>query len=114
MFPGAQIIEWLVSWAVTTALTFVVVLADERRLSAERLARAWPIASRTLTIVYLGVLSLPFHFAKTRGHFKSARGVAGVMLGFMAGLGAAVVVTLASGLVTMGVDWVLGIPIDTD
>ena len=112
MFPGAQVIELVVSWVVTTALTFLVVLVDERRMAPHRLERAWPTASRTLYLVYLGVLALPFHFAKTRGHCKSVLGVGGILLGFVMGLVVAGVVALASGFITMGVDWVLGIPID--
>ncbi len=112
MFPGAQVLELLVSWAVTTALTFAVVLFDERRLDEERLERAWPIASRALYIVYLGVLSLPFHFAKTRGHCKSGRGILGIVAGLLLGVVAGIAVAIASGLIVTGVDLLLGIPID--
>lgn len=112
MFPGAQVLELVVSWVVTTTLTFVVVLVDERRLSEDRLERAWPAATRTLYLVYLGVLALPFHFAKTRGHCKSVRGVLGILGGLLLGVVAGVLVALASGFIVMGVDLVLGIPID--
>ena len=112
MFPGAQVIEIVVSWVATTTLVFVVVLVDERRMAPHRLERAWPTASRTLYLVYLGVLALPFHFAKTRGHCRSVRGIGGIVLGFAMGLVVAVVVALASGFITMGIAWVLGIPIE--
>ena len=112
MFPGAQVIELVVSWAVTTALTFLVVLADERRLSEERLERAWPTASRNWHLAYFGVLALPFHFAKTRGTWTSTRGLFGRLLGFVIGLVVAFIVALASGFIVMGVDWALGIPND--
>lgn len=112
MYPGAQVIELVVSWLVTTTLAFLVVLVDERRLSEVRLERAWPAASRNWHIVYFGVLSLPFHFAKTRGTWTSVRGVVGRIMGFALGLVVGVVVALASGFIVMGIDWILGIPID--
>ena len=64
---GVQALEILLSWAVTTLLLFLVVLTDERRMSEERLENAWPVASRDLFLVWLGILALPFHFARTRG-----------------------------------------------
>lgn len=112
MFPGAQVLELVVSWVVTTILSFVVVLVDERRLTSERLERAWPTASRNWHLVYFGVLSLPFHFAKTRGSWSSIRQVFGLIAGFFLGLVVAFVVALASGFIVMGIDWILGIPID--
>ena len=112
MFPGAQVIELVVSWVVTTTLTFLVVLFDERRMSEERLERAWPTASRNWHIVYFGVLSLPFHFAKTRGTWTSVRGVFGRIAVFALGLVVGFVVALASGFIVMGIDWLLGIPVD--
>jgi hypothetical protein len=112
VFPGAQVLELVVSWVVTTVFTFLVVLVDERRLRPHRLERAWPTASRNWHIVYFGVLSLPFHFAKTRGSWTSVRDALRRIMGFFLGLVVAVVVALASGFVVMGVDWVLGIPIE--
>jgi hypothetical protein len=111
--PGAQVIELLVSWIVTNALTFAVVLVDERRLSEERLERAWTPASRNAAIVGFGLLALPFHFAKTRGTWISARGVLGRFLGLLLGLVIAVLVALASGLLITALAWVLGLP-ETD
>lgn len=94
-----EIRELVVSWVVTTALCFAVVIAHERRMSAERLERAWPPASRDAAIVAFGPLALPFHFAKTLGHFRSALGVLGILGGFAVGLAVAALVVLASGLV---------------
>ena len=108
--PGAQIIELLLSWIVTNAFAFAVVIVDTRRLGEERLERAWPPASRDAAIVAFGLLALPFHFAKTRGTWTSARGIAGRLLGFKLGLVIAVVVAIASSLVIGGIEWLLGIP----
>ncbi|MBX3223789.1 MAG: hypothetical protein KF795_24970 [Labilithrix sp.] len=108
--PGAQVIEIVVSWLVTNALTFAVVIVDTRRLSAQRLERAWTPASRDAAIIAFGLLALPFHFAKTRGTWNSARGVAGRFLGFKLGLLVAFLVALASGLLINAIAWALGLP----
>lgn len=93
-----EIGELLVSWIVTTALSFAVVITHERRIGGERLERAWPPASRDAAIVAFGPLALPFHFAKTLGHFRSALGVLGILGGFALGLALAALVVLAGGL----------------
>ncbi|MBX3213259.1 MAG: hypothetical protein KF850_14585 [Labilithrix sp.] len=108
--PGAQVIEILLSWVITNALTFAVVIVDTRRLSAERLERAWTPASRDAAIIAFGLLALPFHFAKTRGTWTSLRGVGGRVLGFKLGLVVAFVVALASGVVLGAIAWALGLP----
>jgi hypothetical protein len=105
----AVIIELVLSWAIGVALTFVVVLFDERRMTEERLERAWPTASRNAAIVLFGILVLPFHFARTRGSFKSLRGVLGVVLGFAAGIVAIVVVAVVSQLLVDGIGLLLGL-----
>ncbi|OJY19786.1 MAG: hypothetical protein BGO98_40660 [Myxococcales bacterium 68-20] len=108
--PGAQVIELVLSWVVTSTLTFAVVIFDERRLSEERLERAWPRASRDLALVYFGVLAIPFHFARTRGTWTSVRGIGGRILGFGAGVVVAAVVLLSSALLITALAWVLGLP----
>jgi hypothetical protein len=92
---GGEVLELLVSWIVTTALTFVIVIADERRLSPARLERAWLPSSRDAAIVAFGILSLPVHFAKTRGSSKGLRGRLGYLAGFAMGI-------VAIGLVAVG------------
>jgi hypothetical protein len=109
--PGAQVIELIVSWVVTNALTFLVVIVDERHLTEERLERAWTPASRDAAIIAFGLLAIPIHFAKTRGHFKSARGGVGRVLGLLLGVVAALVVALVSGLLISAIAWALGLPI---
>ena len=62
----------LLVWMVTTGLTFLIVILDERRLGRvdeEALERAWPRTSRDAAIISLGPLALLFHFARTRGVF---------------------------------------------
>ncbi|HVJ89622.1 MAG TPA: hypothetical protein VM580_07435 [Labilithrix sp.] len=108
--PGAQIIELILSWILTTGLSFAVVLFDERRSTEARLERAWLPVTRNVALVWLGVVALPFHFAKTRGHFSSVRGVLGIVLGFALGLVAATAVAIVSSLILSGVDCALEIP----
>ena len=103
-------LELLLSWSVTTALLFAVVLVDERRLDDERLARAWPPASRDAALVAFGVLALPIHFARTRGDLRSARGAVGVVLGLLLGCVVTALVVVASGVVLEGLALVLGLP----
>lgn len=106
----SDVIELAASWAVTTTATFLVVLVDERRLPREALARAWPPASRDAAIVGFGPLALVVHFAKTRGHMRSGRGVLGLAAGLALGLVATAVVLVASALVLEGVALALGLP----
>lgn len=108
--PGAQVIELLASWIVTNALTFAVVIFDERRMTEERLERAWPASSRDAAIVGFGLIALPIHFARTRGSFRSARGVLGIVLGLALGVIAAVVVAVVASVVLTGVYAALGLP----
>jgi hypothetical protein len=108
--PGAEVIEILVSWTVTTAMTFAVVIFDERRMSEERLERAWPTSTRAVAIVYLGILALPFHFARTRGSVGSVRGLLGIPLGLIMGVVVALVIGVIAGLLDSVVAWALGVP----
>jgi hypothetical protein len=109
--PGAQVIELLVSWIVTTALTFAVVIIDERLISDERLERAWTPASRAAAIVAFGPLALPFHFAKTRGSWSTVGGLGYRFLAFIGGFVAAVVVAIVSSLLLTAIAWALGLPL---
>jgi hypothetical protein len=109
-----QALEILLSWAVTTTLFFLVVLTDERRMSEERLENAWPVASRNLFIVWLGVLALPFHFARTRGRFFSldVRKHFGWWKGFLMGLLAGTIVTLIDAAIMTAFAYAAGLPLD--
>jgi hypothetical protein len=61
-----DVAEIVVPWVFVTLALFALVDWDESRLSPEELGRAWPPASRTLALVYFGLLSLPVHFWRTR------------------------------------------------
>ena len=108
--PGAEVIELLVSWVVTTALSFVVVMFDERRLCEEQLERAWPPSSRSAALVAFGVLALPFHFAKTRGTWTSAREESSLVCFGSVGIAIAGVVLFASSLLITGIAYFAGLP----
>jgi hypothetical protein len=87
------------------------VILDERKiLSESQLERAWPPTSRDAAIVAFGVLALPVHFVKTRGHLGSLRGVLGYPLGLALGVLAILVVAFASGLVLDAIAWAAGLP----
>jgi hypothetical protein len=67
-----DVLEILVSWAVSTTFIFGVIMADERRMEKRddpRLERAWPPASRSSAIIGFGVLAVPLHFLRTRRSF---------------------------------------------
>jgi hypothetical protein len=89
-----DVAEIVIPWAILTALLFALLDWDESRLDDEALARAWPPASRTLALVYFGLLSLPLHFARTR------RSPLGLLQGFGWALGA----FLADWALSEGVD----------
>ena len=74
-----EVVQILVSWVVTTAASFAVVMWDERRLRGGDADRAWPAASRDSALVAFGALAVPVHFLRTR------RGLLGKALGFVAG-----------------------------
>ena len=66
-----ELVQVIVSWAVTLPAVVVVIRTDERRLAADALARAWPPQSRDAAIFglwNLGVhpLCVLIHFARTR------------------------------------------------
>jgi hypothetical protein len=105
-----EVVELVVSWAVTTALLFLVVIVDERRMTEQRRERAWPASSRDAAIVAFGLFALPVHFARTRGDFRSARGVFERVLGMGLGIVLAGLVTAADGLVIWALDALLGVP----
>jgi hypothetical protein len=106
----AEVVELVLSWIVTTALSFVVVLFDERRSSEERLERAWIPASRDAALIAFGILAVPIHFIRTRGDFKSGRGLLRKLGGLALGATAFVLVAVVSGLVMDGIARIFGWP----
>jgi hypothetical protein len=109
--PGAQVIELVISWGVTTALTFLLVIVDTRHLTEEQLERAWTPVSRDAAVAWLGVFALPFHFAKTRGTWEDIPGARRRIRWFFIGIVIALVVALASGLVITAIAWAIGLPL---
>ena len=76
------------SLIMNALLPYWIVRFDLRRLSTERLARAWTDASFLSAVVAFGPFSLPIHFAKTRRS----------LAGFGLGVGLAVLSFAAQGL----------------
>lgn len=72
MTPGnVELIQCVADWVVTIPATAALVVRDERRLTGERLARAWTPVSRDgalLGLWMMGVLplALAVHWTKTR------------------------------------------------
>lgn len=102
-------------WLVTTGLTFLVVILDERRMAKKddvRLEDAWPPTSRDAAIISLGPLALPFHFARTRGRFFDPRRFHLWLLGFGMGIVALLLVLVASSLFEWLISAVLGLPME--
>lgn len=60
MTPGnLELVEIVVSWTTTLPAVAVVIVRDERRLTGERLARAWEPPSRDAAI--FGTWNLGLH-----------------------------------------------------
>jgi hypothetical protein len=69
----ADILALLIPNVVTWCAVFALFAWDERRMTDEQRARAWPIASRRIAVVFFSPLSVPLHFLRTR---RNVRGVA--------------------------------------
>lgn len=80
-----EFVALIVQIVAGIVLPAYIVRRDERRLSPERLGRAWPIASFWCAVVTFGVFCLPIHFWRTR------RSLLGLGLGLAWALGATVV-----------------------
>ena len=89
-----ELIASSILWVFQIAATFLVLLWDEKRLSAKALERAWPRASRDLYAVYLGPLALLFHYWRTRAGFFFWR-TKGGWKGPLYGIAATFLVSLA-------------------
>ena len=100
-----ELLQVVVSWAVTLPAVTAIIVHDERRLVGARRDRAWPAVSRDAAIFALWNLGVPHlcvlvHFARTR------RGLAGVAIG-LAALAAVVAVDVGAQLATAQVvEWV--------
>lgn len=77
-----ELVEILASWTVTLPAVAAIIVRDERRLTGEKLERAWPPQSRDAAIFGLWLMGIHplcvvIHFGRTR------RSVRGVLLGLV-------------------------------
>jgi hypothetical protein len=99
-----ELLQVVASWTVTLPAVAAIVGPDERRLTGEALARAWPAQSRDAAIFglwLLGVhpLAVFIHSAKTR------RSLAGLALGLRYLLAVTLLDNCAQIGATLAVDW---------
>jgi hypothetical protein len=100
-----EVSEIVVYWAITITSVALILRWDERRLTPEQRARAWPPATRLgvigfsfLTGPLWGALCVPVHFWRTRRTFLGT--LAGFGLGtlvFALDIGAVILLELAFG-----------------
>jgi uncharacterized membrane protein YhaH (DUF805 family) len=97
--PGnEEFVEVCVTLVVPLATVIPLLRLDERRLSPAQLERAWPPVSRDAAVfapwLLLGMpqLCLPVHAVKTRGW----------LVGLVPGLLVALLITLVTGLLGIG------------
>ncbi|MEO8903061.1 MAG: hypothetical protein ABI488_13385 [Polyangiaceae bacterium] len=95
----SEVFILVLSFVLNGALPYFIVRYDLRRLSEQRLARAWPPASFLSAVFAFGPLSLPVHFTKTRRS----------LLGFGLGLGLCALTLLAQGLIASALGTLLGV-----
>jgi len=114
-----EVVVLVVSCAVLVTGSVLVVKRDERRLDEERLARAWPPASRDNALIglallaapLLGLLAVVFHFFRTRSEALwppwkwSPRGA-------LLGLAWVALIVFVNAVVVTGLAWALGLPLD--
>jgi hypothetical protein len=107
-----DVAEIVIPWVFVTLGLFVLLDWDESRLSREALENAWPPATRTLALVYFGMLSLPIHVWRTRVRWRlERRGVRRVLVK-IAWRAFFIPAALVVAVVLVGVDWLLGEAID--
>jgi len=74
MTPGdIEFVQLVVSWIVGVGGAVLVIVRDERRLTAGQRERAWPVASRNAAIYAFSPFCVFIHFVRTR---RDARGAA--------------------------------------
>jgi hypothetical protein len=106
-----EVVVLVLQWALVTTLCSVVVRRDERRLDEERLARAWPPASRDAALIGLSLLGSPllamlgvwFHFFRTRRWSP---------VGFLVGMGWTFAIMAANVVFVVALAWALGLPLE--
>jgi hypothetical protein len=102
-----EVVELLVTWAVTTAWAFAIVIGDEKDLDEEELGNAWPPSSRAIAIVGISWLVLPLHFARTRGGWRSFRAFGWKLVWLCIGLGCVVGAAIECDYVISALLWVV-------
>jgi hypothetical protein len=114
-----EVVILIVSCAVLVTASVLVVRFDEKRLSEERLERAWPPSSRDNALIGLALLGAPivglfgvwFHFFRTRSRalwppwrWSPA--------GFGLGVAAVVAIMAVNAAVVLTLAYLLGLPLD--
>jgi hypothetical protein len=95
----SEVLLLALSFVLNAALPYLIVRYDLKRLSPERLARAWPDASVLSAIYAFGPLCLPVHFTRTRRSW----------LGFGLGLGVCALTVLGQALIVEAVSRLVGV-----
>jgi hypothetical protein len=67
-----EILALLIPNVALWCAVFALFAWDERRMTDEQRARAWPTASRRIAVIYFSPFCVPLHFVRTR---RSAWGV---------------------------------------
>lgn len=114
-----EVVILIVSCTVLVTASVLVVKRDERRLSEERLERAWPAASRDNALIGLALLGAPlvglfgvwFHFFRTRSAalWPPTRWSP---LGFVLGLAWVLAIMVANAAVVLSLAYALGLPLE--
>jgi len=107
MSPGnAELVEIVISWAVSVPAVAAILILDDKRLSAEEIERSWPPPSRDATIFGSWLVGIPYGCAGLIAHFALTRRS---IKGFLVGLGWAIAVfgvdLGAQVLAAVAVDW---------
>jgi hypothetical protein len=105
--PGnVEFVQVLCSMIVVPLVQATIVRLDERRLSGERLARAWPPVTRDAVVfatwqfgILFGCPALLVWFVRTR------RSLLGALLGLAAALGLLSAAVVASLVPEAAIDW---------
>jgi hypothetical protein len=95
----SEVLLLVLSVVLNAALPYFIVRYDLKRLSPERLARAWPDASVLSAVYVFGPLCLPVHFTKTRRSW----------LGLSLGLGLCALTLFAQALIVAGFSRLAGV-----
>lgn len=93
-----EVAELITDWLVTTTAMLLVLRWDERRMTPEQRARAWPTTTRLSVAFGLGYPCLSVHFVRTRERLS----------GILTGAVLAAVIYELGGLAASGVGALFG------